>query len=219
MILIGQFDSPFVRRVAVTMNHHGIIFGRRILSVFTDFEQMLEENPLGKVPVLELEDGSHIFDSRMIIDYIEQLVPAEKRLVPMNPENRWRVLRIEAVALGLAEKSYERGVEYARRQPDKIDPQWSERLKQQIESALTWLESMQPNPWLYGDTMTQADITCAIAFTFLREKQQILLSRGDYPALDEHCDYCESLPMFQSSCYSAQEASNSGWKPRDYSSN
>ncbi len=74
MILVGQFDSPFVRRVAITMNHYGLPFERKILSVFTDFEKMLAVNPLGKVPALQLDDGEYIFDSRMIIDYLDPVV-------------------------------------------------------------------------------------------------------------------------------------------------
>lgn len=215
VILIGQFDSPFVRRTAVTMNHYGIPFERKILSVFTDFDEMLRHNPLGKVPALQLDNGEQIFDSRMIIDHVERLVPEAHRLIPAEPAQRRRVLRAEAVALGLAEKCYERGIEYARRQPDKIDEVWAERLKQQIVSALGWLESLQPDPWLCGEAMTQADITCAVTFTYLREKQQIALSRGDFAALDEHCDYCESLPAFESAAYSAAEAARSGWQPRN----
>ena len=215
MILIGQFDSPFVRRTAVTMNHYGVPFERKIISVFTDFDEMLEENPLGKVPSLVLDNGEYLFDSRMIIDYVEHLVPAEERLIPVDLEQRKRVLRAEAIALGLAEKSYERGIEYARRQADKIDESWAERLGIQIVSALTWLDSLQPRPWLCGEQMSQADITCAVAFTYLREKQQIKLDRGDYPLLDVHCDRCEALPAFKSSAYSAAEASRSGWEPRD----
>ena len=215
MILVGQFDSPFVRRTAVTMNHYGIPFERKILSVFADFDEILNENPLGKVPALVLDNGEHIFDSRMIIDYVERLVPKEERLIPVDPEQTRRVLRAEAISLGLAEKSYERGIEYARRQPDKVDEVWAERLKKQIISALTWLESLQPDPWLCGDSMTQADITCAVAFTYLREKQQITLLRGDFPILDNHCDHCEALPAFKSSAYSASEASRSGWQPRN----
>jgi len=214
MILIGQFDSPFVRRTAVTMNYYGISFERKVLSVFTDFEEMLVHNPLGKVPALVLDNDETIFDSRMIIDYIERLVSEERRLIPVEPERRIRVLRAEAISLGLAEKSYERGLEYARRQPDKIDQDWAERLKRQIVSALSWLESLQPKPFLCGNDMTQADITLAVALTYLREKQQIQLARGDFPALESHCDLCESLPAFQASAYSASEASRSGWKPR-----
>ena len=113
MILVGQYDSPFVRRVAVTMNIYTMPFERRVLSVFTDFEAMLAVNPLGKVPVLQLEDGELLYDSRAILDYLDGLVPVEKRLVPAGEPHRRRILRIEAVALGLAEKLYERGVEFA----------------------------------------------------------------------------------------------------------
>lgn len=194
------------------MNYYGIPFERRILSVFTDFDEMLRQNPLGKVPALELDNGEHIFDSRMIIDFVERLVAEEERLIPSDPEARIRVLRVEAISLGLAEKCYERGIEFARRQPDKIDQDWSERLKRQIFSALSWLESLRPDPWLCGDRMTQADITCAVAFTYLREKQQVTISRGDFSALDEHCDYCEALPAFKLSAYSASEAARSGWR-------
>ena len=52
MILVGQLDSPFVRRVAITMNHYGLPFERKILSVFADLDKMLAVNPLGKVPAL-----------------------------------------------------------------------------------------------------------------------------------------------------------------------
>ncbi|MEM7561616.1 MAG: glutathione S-transferase family protein [Pseudomonadota bacterium] len=214
MILIGQFDSPFVRRTAVTMNHYGIPFERKVLSVFSDFDDMLKENPLGKVPALVLDNGEYLFDSRMIIDYVERLVPIEERLTPDSPEARRRVLRAEAISLGLAEKCYERGIEYARRQPDKIDEIWAERLQRQIISSLRWLEALQADPWLCEARISQADITCAVAFTYLREKQQITLSRGDFPGLDRHCDFCEALPAFKSSPYSATEASNSGWLPR-----
>ena len=54
------------------MNHYGIPFERKILSVFVDFDEMLKQNPLGKVPALELDNGEYIFDSRMIIDYVER---------------------------------------------------------------------------------------------------------------------------------------------------
>jgi len=197
------------------MNHYGLPFERKILSVFTDFEKMLAVNPLGKVPVLQLDDGEYIFDSRMIIDYLDRLVPEALRLIPSNPGFRIQVLRAEAITLGLAEKCYERGIEFSRRNPDKIDLVWAERLQKQILSALGWLESQDPDPWLCGEVITQADISCAVAYTFLREKQQVKITPGDYPALEAHCNHCEALPVFKSSAYSAEEAARSGWKPPD----
>lgn len=197
------------------MNHYGLPFERKILSVFTDFEKMLAVNPLGKVPALQLDNGEYIFDSRMIIDYLDRLVPEALRLIPSTPEYRIKVLRTEAIALGLAEKCYERGIEFSRRHPDKIDLDWAERFQKQIVSALGWLDSQNPDPWLCGEVITQADISSAVAYTFLREKQQIKIAQGTYPALDAHCDHCEALPAFKSSAYSAEEAARSGWKPPD----
>src|SRR5262249_57239123 len=79
MILIGQYDSPFVRRVAVTLHCYDLPFERRVLSVFTDFDAMLTINPLGKVPVLQLDDGERLFDSRAILDYLDSLVAPDRR--------------------------------------------------------------------------------------------------------------------------------------------
>ena len=133
--------------------------------------------------------------------------------MPRDQRERLRVLAVEAVALGLAEKSYERGIEFARRNPEKVDILWAERLQRQILSALSWLEILRPSPWLCGDRLTRADITSAVAFTFLREKQQVTLAAGMYPALEAHCAYCEDLPEFKASPYSAEEAASSGWRP------
>ena len=104
MILIGQYDSPFVRRVAVTLHYYEIPFERRVLSVFTDFDAILTMNPLGKVPVLLLDDGERLFDSRAILDYLDSLAAPDRRLVPSAEPKRRAVLRIDAVATGVAEK-------------------------------------------------------------------------------------------------------------------
>ncbi len=106
MILVGQFDSPFVRRVAIALHHYGMPFERRVLSVFKDFDEMLAINPLGKVPSLILDDGEVLFESRAIIDFLDGIPPSEKRLAPAGEPERFRVLRTEAIGIGLAEKVY-----------------------------------------------------------------------------------------------------------------
>src|SRR5262249_6630912 len=149
MILIGQYDSPFVRRVGVTLHCYDIPFERSVRSVFTDFEDMLTINPLGKVPVLQLDDGERLFDSRAILDYLDSLIAPDRRLAPPNEPARRAVLRIDAVATGLAEKLYERGYEFARRDPTKRDLAIVARVERQIDSALSWLETLAPSPWLF----------------------------------------------------------------------
>ena len=94
MILVGNYDSPFVRRVAIALNHYGFPFERKVISVFKDFQAMLDINPLGKVPALETDDGKTIVDSRIIIDYLEGLAENERRLIPVIAQDRQTVLQI-----------------------------------------------------------------------------------------------------------------------------
>jgi glutathione S-transferase len=211
MMLIGQYDSPFVRRVAVTLHCYEIPFVRRVLSVFTDFDTMLTINPLGKVPVLQLDDGERLFDSRAILDYLDSSVASDRRLVPSGEPMRRAVLRIDAVATGLAEKLYERGYEFARREPAKRDPAIVARVERQIDSALSWLETLAPSPWLLGDQISRADVTTAIAFTYMIEKHRSFLDRRPSPVLERHCRYCEAMSHFARAAYSASEAEQSGW--------
>jgi glutathione S-transferase len=215
MILIGQYDSPFVRRVAVTLHLYEVPFGRRVLSVFTDFDQMLTINPLGKVPVLQLDDGECLFDSRAILDHLDSLVAPDRRLAPASEPARRAVLRVDAVATGLAEKLYERGYEFARRDPAKRDPAIVARVERQIDSALLWLEELAPSPWLLGDRMSRADVTAAIALTYLIEKHRDLLARRPSPVLEAHSRHCEALPQFALAAYSTSEAERSGWYPEN----
>jgi glutathione S-transferase len=213
MILAGQYDSPFVRRVAVTLNHYGMRFERRVLSVFSDFDAVLALNPLGKVPVLELDDGERLLDSRAILDYLDGLARPEDCLVPRDEPARRGVLRIDAVALGVAEKLYERGFEFARRDPEKRDANVVDRVERQIRSALDWLESLGPRPWFFGGAMSRADLTCAIALTYMIEKHPGIVEHRRWPLLVAHCRRCEALPQFQNAAYSAIEAARSGWRP------
>lgn len=213
MRLVGQYDSPFVRRVAVTLNHYGIAFEREVLSVFSDFDAMLAINPLGKVPSLILDDGELLFDSRAILDYVDSLAEDEHCLVPREEPLRRAVLRFDAVATGLAEKLYERGFEFARRSADKRDPALVARVEKQIGSALEWLEAQALSPWLLGTRFTRADITTAVTLTYLEQKQPALIQKGQYPKLEAHWVRCEARPAFTRSPYSATEASQSGWRP------
>lgn len=212
MILIGQFDSPFVRRAAVALNVFGLKFERHVLSVFTEFERLLEINPLGKVPILQLDSGELLYDSQIILDYLDRTADPAQRLMPAGEADWLHAARIDTTALGLAQKAYERGLELVRREPGKIDPQWVGRIETQIWSVCDWLEALEPDPWLFGDHMTRADITCATAFTYLKAKHRKAVSNRSYAMLEAHCAHCEARPEFQASAYSASEALRSGWR-------
>lgn len=223
MILYGQYDSPFVRRAAVALNHYGFAFERHVLSVFQDFDAMLAVNPLGKVPALQLDTGELIFDSRAIIEYLDGIADPDRRLIPSsdngpgsdsgNEALRREVLRIEAVGIGLAEKTYERGIEFSRRAPGKHDPDWIARLERQILSALDWIEERVGANWMVGVGMTRADLAVVMAATYLSEKLPDLYDQDRLCKLEAHRIRCETLPEFHASAYSAGEAAATGWKP------
>ena len=77
MILVGQYDSPYVRRVAITLHHYGIAFKRNPISVFTDAADMAKINPLVRIPSLVLDDGEVLIDSGAIIRSEERRVGKE----------------------------------------------------------------------------------------------------------------------------------------------
>ncbi len=214
MILVGQYDSPFVRRVAIALNHYGMSFERRVLSVFQDFDAVLAINPLGKVPVLILPEGDHLYDSRAIFEYLEGIAPSDRRLSPADDADRREMLRVEAVGIGLAEKIYERCIEVSRRSPGTHDPAWIERLERQIKTSLLWLEALPASQWLVGNEMTRADLAVAVATTFVVEKLPQLFDAGQLSRLDAHRRRCEALPPFSAAAYSISEAMATGWRPK-----
>lgn len=213
MILYGQYDSPFVRRVAVAMNHYGMPFERRVLSVFQDFEAMLAINPLGKVPVLAFNDSTVLADSRAILDYLDRQAEPERRLTPTQPDLLKAMLHAEAIGIGLAEKTYERGIEFSRKQPAARDAAWIERLERQIASALAWLDERVKDGWIVGDRMTRADLAAVMAATYLAEKAPRLFDPDRFSALHVFRERCEALPAFSAAAYSASEAAATGWRP------
>jgi glutathione S-transferase len=212
-VLVGQYDSPFVRRVAISLHHYGVEFERRVLSTFADFDAMLDLGPLGKVPILVLANGERLWDSRAILDFLHGQASPEQVLLPREEPERHQVLRVEAIAVGLAEKTYERGLEFSRRTAGTHDPVWIARLERQIASALAWLEAQHPAPFLCGQTFSVADVTGAVTFTFIREKLPQLVPPNAFPALEMHCAACEAMPAFRAAPYSTTEAARSGWRP------
>lgn len=206
MVLVGNYDSPFVRRVGVVLHHYDIPFQRRVISVFKDFDEMLETNPLGKVPALEIDPGEALIDSRLIIDYLEGIAGNHKRLVPKEEPHRRTVLRTEAVALGLAEKAVELRIELYRKNPVAQDPEWITRLERQVDSALAWLDESRPSPWFHDVGMSLPDVTTVVAYTYIRHKLPERVVSAKYPYLERQCECCEALSEFAAAPYSETEA-------------
>ena len=206
MMLIGMFDSPFVRRVAVSMKLLGLPFEHRDWSVGKDFDGIRKFNPVGRVPVLVLDDGEALIDSAAILDYLDELagdeppVPA-RALLPRSGSERHKALRIMAIASGAAEKGVAQVYEYVFRPEERRYEPWLERCRTQMQGALAELERVcqerGPGKWLVGDRLTQADITVTCIFTYLTDALALTPDRAPYPAIRALAARCEALPEFQ----------------------
>jgi glutathione S-transferase len=201
MILIGMFDSPFVRRVAVSMNLLQMPFEHRNWSVGKDFELIRQFNPLGRVPALVLTDGDTLIESATILDFLDETAGPERALLPRSGEPRREALRIIAIAVGGAEKGVLQVYENAFRPPEKRYRPWVERCHTQTHAALAELDRLcqvRGGEWLIGNRITQADITVACACTFLVDALDINRDAVAYPALNALAARCEALPAFRS---------------------
>lgn len=198
-ILIGMFDSPFVRRVAISMTVLGLGFEHRNWSTGRDAALIRAYNPLGRVPTLVLDDGEVLFESAAVLDHLDQLAGPEQALLPVAGATRRQSLRIAALATGAADKAVLMVYERVYRPADMHHGPWLQRCRGQVDGALAALEAhcieRAGAEWLVEDRMTQADITFACACTFAREAVPFDLS--PYPALLARLDRYESLPVFR----------------------
>jgi glutathione S-transferase len=198
MILIGMFDSPFVRRVAVTMNLLKIPFQHRNWSVGKDFDRIREFNPLGRVPTLVLDDGEALIESAAILDYLDDFVGPARALLPSSGRDRREALRAMSIAVGAAEKGVLQVYESVFRPEQKRHEPWVDRCRVQMHGALAELERSaagRGDRWLVGGHLTQADVTTGCVFTFLCDALGAKTA-GAYPSLAGLAERCERLPEF-----------------------
>jgi glutathione S-transferase len=197
MILIGKYDSPFVRRVGVALRLYGMAFEHRPWSVFGDAERLAALNPLRRVPTLVLDDGEVLIDSSAILDALDQMVGPSRALTPATGATRRAVLRVCALGGGLADKAV--SLVYERVLHERSTPVWVERCRTQIEAVLDALEADRAalsGPWWRGEAMTHADIMVACALRFAAEAHHDWLRVSRWPALAAHAAACEALPLF-----------------------
>ena len=197
MILIGQFDSPFVRRVAIAMRLYGMAFEHRPWSVFGDAEKVAAFNPLKRVPTLVLDDGEVLIESFCILDALDQMVGEDRALIAASGPDRREALKVSALAVGLADKAvsllYERAIH------DRATPMWVERCVSQIGGVLDALETdrgHRPGDWWFGAKLGHADIAIAVALNFLADAHAGLFDLNRWPRLARHSIRCEGLALF-----------------------
>ena len=195
MKLIGMLDSPYVRRAAISAKCLGITLEHQSVSVFRHFEQFQQINPVDKAPTLVLDDGEVLMDSTLIIDYLETL--AQKSLMPAEPGQRLRALRLIGLALAASEKSvqlyYERNLRPAEIQ---FEP-WVQRVEGQLTAAYSALErELEKQPLKTDGPIEQDGITLAVAWSFTNLVVPDQVSAAQFPRIAAFTKYAEGLEVF-----------------------
>lgn len=200
MQLLGMLDSPYVRRVAISMKLMGIAFDHRPLSVFRNFERFREVNPVVKAPTLVCDDGVALMDSTLILDHLESLVEPERRLMPQAAGPRREALRVIGLALAACDKGVSLLYEREQRPPEKRHDPWYERVLGQTLAAFAALEDAagKASPWLQGAGPDAADVATAVAWRFSQYYHAELVPAREHPALVRHSGHAEELPAFAS---------------------
>lgn len=198
MILIGQYDSPFVRRVAIALRLYGLPYEHRPWSTFGDADKIAAFNPLRRVPTLVLDDGEVLIESMAMLDYLDELVGPEKAMIAEKGPARRHALKICALGSGLADKAVSLIYERVLRK-DQLEL-WVERCQAQIGGVLDLLEKERAavaTPFWFGTRIGHADIMVACALRFTGEAHPALFPAARYPALTAHAARCEALEPFR----------------------
>jgi len=191
-----MLDSPYVRRAAISLRLLGIPFEHRSLSVFRNFDEFQRINPMVKAPTLVLDDGSMLTESGLIIDWA-QARSNRRALMPIDPVDHQRALRLIGMALAASEKSVQ--IVYERkRTKEKQDDGWVTRVSGQLHAAYAQLdrELAGIDSWLFGTQPGQADVTVAVAWGFTQLETPDVISAGAYPNVRAFAERAEQHPDF-----------------------
>ena len=205
MILVGQYDSPYVRRVAVTLHHYHMPFTRNALSVFSNFKAVGEINPLVRVPALVLETGETLIDSGAIIDHLDHTAGPARSLTPGNGPERRKVLQGVALATGVMDKSIAIVYERKYHASKTLSVDWEKRCLKQIHDGLGELEKRCGTPWFIDLHMSQADIAIGCMIGLLKLRVAEAFPADKYPKLHMLSMNCEMRDEFVASRPSAAE--------------
>lgn len=194
-VLFGMFLSPYVRRVAVSLNVFGIPFVHRVVSAVGDEREREGVNPVGRVPALQLPSGEVLIDSAAILDHFDEAAGPERALIPASGVGRRRALQRLAIATGAIDRAMAANAERRREVPD---PARIERLVRQCRQGFEALErELGGRDHFDGSGLRQPDITAAVGLSFVNHIFPGTLSDSALPGLWSVTRRAEALAEFQ----------------------
>jgi glutathione S-transferase len=199
MILVGQYDSPYVRRVAVSLLALALPFERDTRSVFGDFDSMRTTNPLARIPSLMLDSGETLIDSVAILDHIDEHVGPARALTPTHGIERRDALQRIALACGIIDKiGGGRNYELMVRPSQYRWTAWVDRVTTQGVGAL---EALNALAWPTDGPLDQAQITAGCAVDYVTVTAPDLMPAGRYPTLDALLTRLRQRPEFLATAF------------------
>jgi glutathione S-transferase len=185
-ILRSSPASPFGRKVKIAAYHTGLMSSLEVVQAnTTDPEDSLRtQNPLGKIPILILSTGQTLYDSRVILEWID--TEARSRsvhgIIPQEHDKRFAALTLQALSDGIMDAAILQVYEVRMREPQERSAAWAAHQKAKVNRALSHAESLEPSPIMNGKlNVGQIALACALEYLDLRFADDNW--RADYPAL------------------------------------
>ena len=197
MKLLGSLTSPYVRKVRIVMAEKKLDFQLELADVWGR-DDILKSNPLGKVPCLVMEGGEAVFDSRVIVEYLDTLSPVGK-LIPPTGRERIEVRTWEALADGLLDASILARLEatWGGRTAEQRSQVWIDRQMIRVTASLKSMsQGLGDKPWCHGNAFTLADVSVGCALGYLDFRFAHIAWRGDYPNLHKLYDKLAARQSF-----------------------
>jgi glutathione S-transferase len=197
MKLLGSLASPYVRKVRIVMAEKKLDYSLVLDNVWAPETTVPQSNPLGKVPCLIMEDGAAMFDSRVIVEYIDTLTPVGK-LIPAQSRERAVVKCWEALADGVVDAAILVRLEKTFRPPEQQSQLWSDRQMGKVHAGLkTMAADLGETPYCAGNQFTLADVATGCALGWLSFRFPEISWRDDYPNLARLFDKVSERPSFK----------------------
>lgn len=197
MKLIGSIASPYVRKVRIVMAEKKLDYDFVLENVWAADSTIQQSNPIGKVPCLIMEDGGAMFDSRVIVEYLDTLTPVCK-LVAVQGRERAEVKCWEALADGVADAAVLVRLEKTLRSEDKQSTEWIDRQMSKVHSGLKSMSAgLAEKPYCAGNHYTLADVAVGCTLGWISFRFPEIDWRGDFANLAKLYDKLSERPSFK----------------------
>lgn len=196
MKLLGSLSSGFVRKVRIAMAEKKLDYELVLENIWSPDTTIQQSNPLGKVPCLVMEDGGAMFDSRVIVEYLDTLSPVGK-LIPPHGRERAEVKCWEALADGVLDAGALIRLERMRPEAQQ-SPEWLARQMGKINAGLKAMSTgLKDTPFCSGSHYTLADVAVGCALGWLSFRFPEIDWRAEYPNLEKLFEKLSERPSFR----------------------